>query len=538
MKPRIKIITLALLLGAVTLTAQPRHEFSLHGGFGLSTLNYKTTIGERTSGFGGQFGLGYTYFFSPNLGIRTGLNFAFYNSKFKMNRWETRYMTFDMDGTEFEFHSVVSGYEETQHATMLQIPIMLQYQRPINERLQFYAAGGVKIGGLLNGNYRPFATTIENEGFFHYEHSTYNEQIFAGFGKFSNYTNHVNFDFRAALFASLEAGIKWKLNNGLSLYTGVFFDYGLNNVKKSTNDPQRHFVQYNTESPRDFRVGSAMNFTDNIRPMAIGITARLAFGNGREQRLPDERAMRRVRRDETSRVQAVHLPAEIAGTDRSTQETQRRVPEIGEVPKVRVIGTVIDRQTNLPVVATVRITNNTTGILEQNVTTHHATGIYEIMLTVGHDYGLAIKAYGFLFRSERIDLRDVREAQNIEQKVEVDRIEIGVQSTLRNIFYKTGASDLSPESTAELQSLITQLKQKPTLRLEISGHTDNTGSDAINNRLSQARAKAVVDYLVQHGIAADRLTYVGYGSSRPVADNRTEAGRALNRRTEIKIIGT
>jgi outer membrane protein OmpA-like peptidoglycan-associated protein len=187
------------------------------------------------------------------------------------------------------------------------------------------------------------------------------------------------------------------------------------------------------------------------------------------------------------------------------------------------------------VVATVKVTNNTTGILEQNV---HATGTYEITLTVGHDYGLAIKADGFLFKSERIDLREVREAQNIEQKVEVDKIEIGVQSTLRNTFYRTGASDLSPESTAELQNLIIHLNQKPTLRLEISGHTDNTGSDAINNRLSQARAKAVVDYLVQHGIAANRLTYVGYGSSKPVADNRTEAGRAINRRTEIKIIGT
>jgi len=546
MKPKIKIITLALLLGAATLTAQ--HEFSVHGGTGLSTLNYKATVGKRTSGFGGQFGLGYTYFSSPNLGIRTGLDFAFYNSKFKMNSWETRYRTFDMDGDLFEFHSIMSGYEEKQRVAMLQIPIMLQFQRSINEKQQFYAAAGVKIGVPISGKYTNSIAVLENTGTYDYERSTYNEQIFVGFGKFTNIANNsgtLNF-FNPTILASVETGIKWRLSNGQSLYTGLYFDYG-SNLLLIRDRIYRPLYLYNASNPRDFSTESvtrAGNFINKINPMALGVTVRLSFGNAgqqsrealAEQRLSDERAMRRVRRDETARrVQVVHLPAEIAETDRSAQETQRRDAETGEAPKIRVIGTITDRQTNLPVVATVRVTNNTTGILEQNV---HATGTYEITLTVGHDYGLAIKADGFLFKSERIDLRDVRETQNIEQKVEVDKIEVGVQSTLRNTFYKTGASDLSPESTAELQSLVTQLKQKPTLRLEISGHTDNTGSDAINNRLSQARAKAVVDYLVQHGIAADRLTYVGYGSSKPVADNRTEAGRAHNRRTEIKIIGT
>jgi outer membrane protein OmpA-like peptidoglycan-associated protein len=81
------------------------------------------------------------------------------------------------------------------------------------------------------------------------------------------------------------------------------------------------------------------------------------------------------------------------------------------------------------------------------------------------------------------------------------------------------------------------MNQYPTLKIEISGHTDNVGDAEYNQRLSVARAKAVVDYLISKGIDSSRLSYVGYGFSKPIAPNDTEEGRRLNRRSEFKIIG-
>ncbi|RUA32649.1 MAG: hypothetical protein DSY76_00350, partial [Bacteroidetes bacterium] len=107
---------------------------------------------------------------------------------------------------------------------------------------------------------------------------------------------------------------------------------------------------------------------------------------------------------------------------------------------------------------------------------------------------------------------------------------------LANIFFASGKSSLKPESKTELENLIRLMNDSPKLKLEISGHTDNTGSKSVNQRLSKARAKAVVNYLVKHGISADRLTYKGYGASQPVADNSTKEGRQKNRRTEFKVI--
>jgi len=84
-----------------------------------------------------------------------------------------------------------------------------------------------------------------------------------------------------------------------------------------------------------------------------------------------------------------------------------------------------------------------------------------------------------------------------------------------------------------LQQILDLLKKSPPLKIEVQGHTDNVGGDAYNQTLSEARAKAIVTWLTQHGIAADRLTAKGFGKTKPVADNATDTGRAKNRRVEI-----
>jgi outer membrane protein OmpA-like peptidoglycan-associated protein len=108
---------------------------------------------------------------------------------------------------------------------------------------------------------------------------------------------------------------------------------------------------------------------------------------------------------------------------------------------------------------------------------------------------------------------------------------------LRNIYFDYDKATLRPESIEELERVVKFLQENPTLRVEISGHTDSDGSDAYNLRLSQARAQSVVDYLISRGIDASRLTARGYGESRPVAPNDTPENKQKNRRTELKILG-
>lgn len=108
--------------------------------------------------------------------------------------------------------------------------------------------------------------------------------------------------------------------------------------------------------------------------------------------------------------------------------------------------------------------------------------------------------------------------------------------TLSNLHFETNKSVIKPSSYNELDELVRYLELKPDIKIEVAGHTDSDGSESSNMTLSQNRAKAVKDYLISKGITADRIIAKGYGESKPIADNGSEAGKALNRRTEIHII--
>jgi outer membrane protein OmpA-like peptidoglycan-associated protein len=120
--------------------------------------------------------------------------------------------------------------------------------------------------------------------------------------------------------------------------------------------------------------------------------------------------------------------------------------------------------------------------------------------------------------------------------VPLAEIKKGESMVLRNIFFETNEFHLKPESTQELERLVKMMKENPSIQIEISGHTDNVGSESLNQRLSENRAKAVYDFLVNKNIGTNRLKFVGYGMSKPIAPNDTEEGRAQNRRTEIQVL--
>jgi outer membrane protein OmpA-like peptidoglycan-associated protein len=115
-------------------------------------------------------------------------------------------------------------------------------------------------------------------------------------------------------------------------------------------------------------------------------------------------------------------------------------------------------------------------------------------------------------------------------------IEVGQTIRLNHIFFETGKAALLEESFIELDVLVEVLQDNSTMEILISGHTDNKGKPKANQTLSENRVKSVDQYLVSKGINTKRLTYKGFGSTKPVADNKTEEGRAKNRRVEFKIL--
>jgi outer membrane protein OmpA-like peptidoglycan-associated protein len=164
------------------------------------------------------------------------------------------------------------------------------------------------------------------------------------------------------------------------------------------------------------------------------------------------------------------------------------------------------------------------------------TGEFLVCLPANKNYALNVAHDGYLFHSENFSLINSPASQPFLLDVPLKPIKAGQTVVLKNVFFDTDKFDLKEESRAELNKLVSLLQSNPLTKIEISGHTDNQGNKVKNIALSQNRAKAVMDFLVSKGIAKERLTAKGYADEQPISSNNDEAGRALNRRTEFKIV--
>ncbi len=198
-------------------------------------------------------------------------------------------------------------------------------------------------------------------------------------------------------------------------------------------------------------------------------------------------------------------------------------------------GKVIDAITRKPIDAALEIVDNANGKVISTFKSNSATGKFLLSLPAGTNYGISVKKQNYLFHSENFNLPADGEFNMVDKTIELKNIKIGSKIALRNVFFATGSSTVTAESYPELDRLVKLLSDVPGLKIEISGHTDNQGSDKLNTTLSQERAEAVMAYVASKGIAANRMTAKGYGPTRPVADNNTSAGRQENRRTELEI---
>jgi len=200
---------------------------------------------------------------------------------------------------------------------------------------------------------------------------------------------------------------------------------------------------------------------------------------------------------------------------------------------VTVSGHVLDRTSKQPVAASVTVTDLSSGEVVATYRTDDRTGDYYVILTKGRRYSITAEAPDYIFYSDEYSVPPNTSGSDLKRDILLSRTSGGITRLL--VFFDFDKAELKNESKPDLERATEFLKDNPSIRVEIAGHTDSVGVDAYNLKLSQQRADAVRQYFIGRGIAKERLEAKGYGETQPIADNTTEEGRARNRRVEMRV---
>ncbi|HEX7014701.1 MAG TPA: OmpA family protein [Cyclobacteriaceae bacterium] len=209
---------------------------------------------------------------------------------------------------------------------------------------------------------------------------------------------------------------------------------------------------------------------------------------------------------------------------------------------VTVRGKIVDSETGEPIGAKVVYERLPEGKETGIAQTNPETGEYEIRLPGGSMYGIRAEAPDKISESQSLDLTGVTEDRIIDVRdfrlgnIRVAEIAKDVTVVLNNVFFDFDKATLKPESYPELDRIVSLMKERTDMEIEVAGHTDSMGPESYNQGLSRRRAQAVVTYLTRNGINASRLKVTYFGESKPIETNETDEGRSRNRRVEFKIL--
>lgn len=279
------LLAMALLISSAIRSQDNKHEVFFSATGGISSLKYKINEGDNKLAFGSSVGVGYNYFLSENWALNTGLELSFMNSKGLMDNISDEYNAIDANNDEFRFAYSIHSVEEKQNATFLNIPLMVQFQQSVSKG--FYAAVGGKIGIPVSGKYTTTLSDLSTTAYYaDIDLLIDKDNEVNGIGHFAGAEKKADLDMKLSFMLSAEVGNKWRLTDKLALYSGVYCDYGLNDVRK--NKEKGSLLGYNKQHPSDFEVNSitaskylkaegTKALTEKMYPISIGVKLKLAF---------------------------------------------------------------------------------------------------------------------------------------------------------------------------------------------------------------------------------------------------------------------
>ena len=285
MKTQYKLTILFLALFTSTIKAQ---EFNIKINGGPSGILYDSALGDAKLKTGFGIGLGYTYFISKHWGIVTGIEGQYSQNSFKLNEGTT-FTSYEIDdqGSAFEYRTIAKNYKEDQNFFSLAVPILLQYRTNLSTNTGFYLGFGAKalFPGKLKA--KANASEIQTSGYYPDLDLVIDNLPSHGFGKVSSWEDSVSVSLSPSILLSVESGLSFKLKENLNLYTGIYFDYGLSDLVKKSQDS--NLVTYNPNEVSMIKANGVIGNEKIVQKsnfLSAGLQVKLGFSLKKKNQLP------------------------------------------------------------------------------------------------------------------------------------------------------------------------------------------------------------------------------------------------------------
>ena len=468
-----KLTFLTIALSAITIQGQ---EITANISGGLQGLNFKTTSGDNKIQAGGRIGFGYTYFINENWGVLSGIDVGYYSNKASLaNNTYASYL-YDSENDLFEYRVKTTGYKEKSHFYAASIPVLIQYRTKGNT--QFYVNAGGRVFFPFSPKAKVTVDQIETTGYYPDFNAELNNMPQHGFTTSNNLSNDADTKLKVAFTLSAETGVSFKLSETLRLYTGLYVDYGLNNMQKKNQElANQALVSYDATGSGTIKANGLLNsneIKDKTNLLAYGAQIKLGFDLSKKSTPIEEEP-----------VQEITVIDEVIVEEVVTEDT---IAEKIITEEVVVVDNVIVEDTITEEVVIVKdaITEEV-AIVEQPIT------------------------------------KTITEEQQkvVEESISYNQID---------------NTKLSEADKTHLNQVASILQENPDQKIEITGHTCDIGTNEINMKIGFRRAQAVADYIETKGVQPNQIEIKSEGDKHPKYPNTNDTNRQKNRRVSIEII--
>lgn len=485
------LFTYILLLSTITLSAQKGHYISFGGDVGEAGIKYNLPNGYNNLGIGYGGKLWYSYFFSKNIGVTAGVNISSSHSVGGLNagllleKEDT-----DSEGIVNTRKLYLHSWEEKQNIISNEIPILLSYQHELSKdsKWKIYINAGVKIQQIINASYKVENPDFERVATYNQWNITFRDIPKQDLERITNEEYSGTFKLKNSIIPTVNVGLFYSIAEYWDLYTGVFFDYGIKDIKVDGEYTGFESKLDGNDAPLVNQSISVMS--DDIKNLAMKAEIGLRY---------------RLHKKEKK------------------EESKEEVLEEKPLEK-QVIQTEVYKDTIC---------------LEEYILKDEYVEEEEecdTLLVVKSNIAPKENESDELTEQKYIDTLATYKKVEVKELPKKDTVMVKIEQT--EIYFKLSKYILTEKQKEYIGELATKLDGNPDLKIKIIGHTCNVGSTSVNDIIGLLRAQKIGDYLIEKGIDEDRLLIESEGERNPAYDNKTREGRIKNRRVEINIINS